>query len=168
MPVRRRWCVIGAGFLLLTTACEPTGGEVGEVMNGAVDGAVEIPFRGTAAMILPVYINGEGPLDFALDTGSTLTCVDGGLAERLDLPEARGRQGVTAGASGVGQMSVVRIDSMRVGEASMRTMEACVVNLGHARQVGVDIVGLVGLNFLRAYRVEIDFDSRVVRLDGGG
>lgn len=151
---------------------EPTTG-AGEgtavlVTSGAGDSVVEVAFGGTAAMIVPVHINGEGPLDFALDTGSTLTCVDRAVAERMNLPEERGRRGVTAGAAGVGQMSVVRLDSLRVGGASMRSVEACVVNLAHARQVGVEIEGLIGLNFLRAYRVEIDFDRRVLRLGSGG
>lgn len=131
---------------------------------GGGEGVVEVEFSGSAAMILPVHVNGEGPLDFALDTGSTLTCVDREVARRLSLPGEAGRRGVAAGAAGVGEMSVVRIDSLRLGDASMRSLQACVVDLAHARQVGVEIEGLIGLNFLRAYRVEIDFDRRVVRL----
>ena len=46
--------------------------------------AGEIAFSGTAAMVVPVHVNGDGPLNFALDTGATLTCVDQRLAERLD------------------------------------------------------------------------------------
>lgn len=124
----------------------------------------EVVFSGTAAMVVPVHINGDGPLQFALDTGSTLTCVDHRVAERLQLPEQPGMQGVTAGASGVGEIRVVMLDSLRVGGASMRELSACVVELAHARQVGVEIDGLLGLNFLRAYRVGIDFNRRVLSL----
>lgn len=126
--------------------------------------AGEVEFSGTAAMIVPVHVNGDGPLQFAVDTGSTLTCVDHRVAERLGLPERSGRQGVTAGGSGVGHMRVVRIDSLRVGGAAMRELDACVVELAHARSVGVEIDGLLGLNFLRAYDVRIDFDRRVLSL----
>jgi predicted aspartyl protease len=126
--------------------------------------AGEVAFTGSAAMILPVHLNGQGPLHFALDTGSTLTCVDHRVAERLDLPEEEGMPGVTAGASGVGRMRVVRLDSLRVGGASMSALPACVVELAHARRVGVEIDGLLGLNFLRAYRVEIDFGRGVLAL----
>lgn len=127
--------------------------------------AREVAFSGTAAMVVPVHLNGEGPLQFALDTGSTLTCVDHRLADRLRLPEREGMSGVTAGAAGVGRMRVVRIDSFRVGGVVMRELDACVVELAHARQVGVEIDGLIGLNFLRAYRVGIDFDRGVLILE---
>ncbi|HEX6068476.1 MAG TPA: retropepsin-like aspartic protease [Longimicrobiaceae bacterium] len=126
--------------------------------------AGEIAFSGTAAMVVPVHVNGDGPLNFALDTGATLTCVDQRLAERLELPESRGLPGVTAGASGVGTMRVVMVDSLRVGGVRMRELPVCVVQLAHARQVGVDIDGLLGLNFLRAYRVGIDFDRKILSL----
>jgi predicted aspartyl protease len=136
-----------------------------ELAEMPVDSAAgEIAFSGTAAMVVPVHINGEGPLRFALDTGSTLTCVDRRVAERLQLPERRGMQGVTAGASGIGQIRVVEVDSLRVGGVAMRELQACVVELAHARQVGVEIDGLLGLNFLRAYRVGIDFDRGILSL----
>ena len=86
------------------------------------------------------------------------------VAERLELPEQQGMRGVTAGTAGVGRMRVVRLDSVRVGGAAMRELPACVVELAHARQVGVEIEGLIGLNFLRAFRVGIDFDRRVLSL----
>lgn len=140
------------------------GDDVGRAAMPADSAAGEIAFTGNAAMIVPVYVNGEGPLQFALDTGATLTCVDGRVAERLQLAEQEGMRGVTAGASGAGRMRVVRIDSLRVGGAAMRELTACVVELAHARQLGVDIEGLLGLNFLRAYRVGIDFDRRILSL----
>lgn len=126
--------------------------------------AGEVAFTGTAAMVIPVHINGEGPLNFALDTGSTLTCVDQRVAARMELPERAGLPGVTAGASGLGQMQMVVLDSLRIGGAAMRDLPACVVELAHARQVGVDIDGLLGLNFLRAYRVGIDFSRGILSL----
>ena len=126
--------------------------------------AGEVEFSGNAAMIVPVHVNGEGPLQFAIDTGATLTCIDRRVAERLELPEQQGMRGVTAGTAGVGRMRVVRLDSVRVGGAAMRELPACVVELAHARQVGVEIEGLIGLNFLRAFRVGIDFDRRVLSL----
>jgi predicted aspartyl protease len=139
-------------------------GDVGRAEMPIDSAAGEIAFSGNAAMIVPVHLNGQGPLQFALDTGSTLTCVDRRVADRLRLPERQGMQGVTAGAAGLGQMRVVRIDSLRVGGVSMRELDACVVELRHARQVGVEIEGLIGLNFLRAYRVGIDFDRQILSL----
>lgn len=144
-------------------ACEDAGDTPAAEMP-ADSAAGEIPFDGTAAMVVPVHVNGEGPFHFALDTGATLTCVDRRLAAEMELPESRGLPGVTAGVAGIGEIRVVTLDSLRVGGAAMRELRACVLDLAHARQVGVEIDGLLGLNFLRAYRVGIDFDRRVLTL----
>lgn len=153
------------------TGCEAAGvpeldlpGSAGRAEMPVDSAAGEVAFSGSAAMVIPVHVNGDGPLQFALDTGSTLTCVDDRVADRLALPERVGMRGVTAGAKGVGRMRVVRIDSLRVGGVAMRELDACVVDLAHARELGVEIEGLIGLNFLRAYRVGIDFDRGVLSL----
>ena len=143
-------------------ACQPAGGPLARMPADSAAG--EVPFTGNAAMVVPVHINGVGPLNFALDTGATLTCVDRAVASRMELPETRGLPGITAGAAAVGEIRVVILDSLRVGGAGMIELPACVVELAHARQVGVEIDGLLGLNFLRAYRVGIDFDRRILSL----
>ena len=159
------WSVLA---ILLLTGCDDVGiewGGGGEATLSSDSADRVVPFSGSAAIIVPVYVNGEGPFQFAVDTGSTLTCVDGSIAERMELPEQHGVRGVAAGASSVGQVRVVQVDSLRVGGAMMREMPICVLELGHARQVGVEIDGLLGLNFLRAYQVGIDFNRREVRLE---
>jgi clan AA aspartic protease (TIGR02281 family) len=113
---------------------------------------------------VPVFINGQGPFDFVIDTGATLSCVDTRIAGRLALREQRGRTGAAATASGMGQVRLVRLDSLRVGEARAADLSACVIDLGHARGVGVEAEGLLGLNFLRAFRVTFDFQRNVLTL----
>jgi len=158
--------LLGVLMLLLAMGCDTetdtwSGGQA--TLSSDSTGRV-IPFRGNGAIIVPVHVNGVGPMNFALDTGSTMTCVDEGVAVRLRLPMQESVRGVAAGAAGVGERRVVRVDSLRVGGASMRELPACVLELVHARHVGVEIDGLLGLNFLRAFQVGIDFDRREVRL----
>ena len=160
---------LGVLGILLLAACDDEvveWGSGGEATLTADRAGRVIPFSGTSAIIVPVHINGEGPFQFAMDTGSTLTCVDGSVAERMELPERPVVRGVAAGASGVGAVRVVQVDSLRVGGAVMRELPTCVLELAHARQVGVEIDGLLGLNFLRAFQVGVDFDRRELRLGG--
>lgn len=99
-----------------------------------------------------------------LDTGATLTCVDQALAQQLQLPEAGGMVGVGAGAGGAGQMRLVTLDSLRVGAARAEELTACALDLEHTASVGLEIDGLLGLNFLRSFRVTLDFEREVLIL----
>lgn len=115
---------------------------------------------GGAALVVPVRVNGGGPYDFVLDTGATLTCVDRALADSLGLPEARGALGVGAGIrSGPGAMRLVEIDSLSVGGARAEGLTGCTLDLEQFRALGLDARGLLGLNFLREFRVTLDFDA---------
>lgn len=130
--------------------------------------AGEVPFElegpGGAAVVVPVMVNGQGPFDFVLDTGATLTCLDQALARRLELEEERGVRAVGAGMAAAGRISVVRVDSLRVGAARASDLTVCALDLRHTRSVGLGIDGLLGLNFLREFRVTVDFQRDVLLL----
>jgi hypothetical protein len=51
-----------------------------------------------ALIVIPVKINGSGPFDFMVDTGSQLTVVDPALASQLDL-KLQGTVGLVATAN---------------------------------------------------------------------
>ena len=152
-----------------TSACGDAGGATTRDARSPADTASgEIPFelvgKGGAALVIPVYINGEGPLDFALDTGATFTCVDRSVSERLRLPSPRGVRGMGANSQSSGQMRLVRLDSVRVGSAQAFELMGCELDLAHATRLGIDIDGLLGLNFLKAFHVTLDFERSVMGL----
>lgn len=157
-----------AALVLLwsSAACET--GAPARVQAPADSAAGEIPFQlagpGDAAIIVPVFINGQGPFDFVLDTGATFTCVDPALSRRLALPERRGTLGVGAGIGGAGRVRLVRMDSVRVGGTVAKDLTGCEVDLSQAKQVGIDMDGLLGLNFLKPFRVTLDFEREVLTL----
>jgi hypothetical protein len=152
-------CIAPAGCVMAA----PTGGDPapdpGEV-------AFELVGPGGAALVVPVQINDRGPYPLVLDTGATVTCVDESLATELGLPDASGMVGVGGGIGGsLGQMRLLSVDSVAVGAAVVRDLQACTLDLSAMQQVGVEIRGLLGLNFLRNYRLTVDFADRTVRLD---
>ena len=118
-----------------------------------------------AAIIVGVHINGHGPFDFVLDTGATLTCIDRDLATRLQLHDAR-RFARGSSISGTGQVRLVRIDSLRVGRISAHHLVACALQLDQLQRMpGLEAHGLLGLNFLKSFRVTLDFQRSVLRLE---
>lgn len=151
---------------LFAAACQPSG--PGSIQVPADSAAGEVAFRlagpGDAAIIVPVMLNGSGPWDFVLDTGATMTCVDQALADSLALPALRGAIGMGAGVGGSGRMRLVRFDSVRVGAASASDLPGCTLDLSHVQQVGIDTDGLLGLNFLKPFRVTLDFERSVLIL----
>ena len=58
----------------------------------------------------------------------------------------------------------MRVDSLRVGGATVEDLTACEVDLPHAADMGIEMDGLLGLNFLKPFRVTLDFEREVLTL----
>src|SRR5260370_1090191 len=65
--------------------------------------------------IVDVNINGKGPYRFILDTGASMTVISDDLKDELALPAGASNAHTPDGASA----SLVRIDSLRVGDAAL-------------------------------------------------
>ena len=120
-----------------------------------------------AAIIVPVKINGRGPFKFVLDTGATFTCIDQKLVDQLKLPEWRGQFGAGVLAPTEGAVKLVSIDTFEVGNTKATDMKACAIEFSRLQTGGLDVRGLVGLNFLKSFQVKIDFKKKVLHLDKG-
>lgn len=154
-------------LLLLLSACESE--TPSRVETPADTSEQTIPFelagRGEAALVVPVHINGQGPFDFVLDTGATLTCVNEPLVADLNLPERSGRSGIASGLAGSGQVQLVKIDSLRIGEVQAMDLTACAISLESLQQADLEVQGLLGLNFLKSFRMTLDFERETLRLE---
>lgn len=130
--------------------------------------AGEVPFHlagaSGAAIIVPAVLNGRDSVSLILDTGATLTCLDDSVARNLKLPERVGVVGSGVAVGGTGRMRLVRLDSIRVGAASATDMTVCAIDLTNVRALSPSVKGLLGLNFLRNFRVTLDFQRDVLRL----
>jgi predicted aspartyl protease len=144
------------------------GGEATETRApvDAAEGEVPLAFAGAgeAALVVPVRINGAGPFSLVLDTGATFTCVTTEVAAQLDLPEQRGAVGRGTGVHATMPVRIIRFDSVRVGAASAHDMPGCVLDLTALEIAGTSVDGLLGLNFLRAFDVHLDFRRNVLTL----
>ncbi len=164
---RRSLCatVIPLTLAVVLSACEF---DVRQPSSSVVVDSAEVAFQlagpGGAAILIPVYINSEGPFDFVLDTGATLTCLAEERQTELQLPD-RSTVGFGAGVGGTGQVQLVRADTFRVGGVYHTDLTVCVLDLANLRATGVNVDGLLGLNFLREHRVVLDFERNVASFD---
>src|ERR1700730_3540488 len=77
-----------------------------------------VPFRTQASlMVVPVMVNGSGPYDFALDTGSSATAIDPRLAKNLAL-RTNGKSVVELGIKEISDRRLVHVDSLSVGKGT--------------------------------------------------
>jgi hypothetical protein len=126
----------------------------------------EIPyqaFEGTARrIIIPVTFNDSVTARMLLDTGSPGLMISPELAERLGLVEERkGRLRVmAAGIGGSVAASLAIVDTVRVGDAHSEFLPATITKIPSS-----SFEGLVGMDFMANYRIEIDTKNNVLVLN---
>ena len=105
--------------------------------------------------MVPVMIEGAGPYDFMIDTGSQATVVTHGIKDALALRPS-GTATIIAHAS-IRQVELVEVGSLIFGSNEVEDLVSPVLE---ARNVGAD--GIIGLDSLQDFRVLIDFREETI------
>lgn len=117
---------------------------------------IALPMRvvrgnGGTLVYVPMKVDGHGPYEFVLDTGSSNSSVDRSLVRRLGLPRT-GQQHPVQGVTGSGMVPVVRVRHWTLGGVPMHGTALSVVDLG------IGVGGLLGSDELcRFGDVVLDF-----------
>jgi predicted aspartyl protease len=131
----------------------------------AIEPSLELPFDFLHnQIVLQAMINGQGPYNAVLDTGTHRTTIDVELAGRLRLPLATAKSpGVGAGSGRVlGRHTAC--DELRIGDLAVTNHALVAMDLSKVSQVMGRPLGLVlGFNFLDGKIVQIDYFRRRVR-----
>ena len=131
----------------------------------------EVGFRLAGAenplILIPAHVNDRGPYEFILDTGAGMSLLSPRVAGELGIEATGSREG--RGAAGRVTVSIARVDSLGIGEARSGPMPvgiaADVDRIGAA--VGHRIDGDLGYDFLKTFRLTLDYRRRVIRLARG-
>lgn len=126
---------------------------------------LQITFKkvGSGMIVVPVRINGAGPYDFLIDTGSTDSVVDQKLAEQLNLP----RTGRVSFATPQRKANTFRVhaDSLSIAGATVRGLRVCTIN--HYADLLPNVRGSLGEDFLRYFDLLIDNQHHVIKFELG-
>jgi predicted aspartyl protease len=115
-------------------------------------------------ILLPVHVNERGPFDFILDTGAGTSLLSSDLARQLETKVIGSKEGQSAG--GKVSVSLAKVDSLAVGETKLHNVDVGIVDLAHiGKTIGAKIDGDLGYNFLKHFRVTIDYRDCEIRLD---
>ena len=110
-------------------------------------------------MTVPVFVNGKGPFQFVVDTGSNRSVISIELARQLDLPA--GDPTAVNGVAGV-RMSQTTTAVLEIGA---RTMPDTPLMMFREDDIGG--AGLLGLDDLDSQAVTLDFHRQTVRIEPG-
>jgi len=137
-----------------------------ESFGGA--GRTEIPMRLASAakplILVDVYGNGRGPFQFAIDTGTSTTAITPELAKELGVSHSPIGVGTTAGAHV--DITAGTLKSFQLGGARVDNLTVVVADFFAMLNaaVGAKLDGIVGYNFLRNYKVVIDYPGETFSL----
>jgi predicted aspartyl protease len=117
---------------------------------------ITLPMRvvrvsGGTLVYVPVWVNGHGPYEFVLDTGSSNSSVDRSLVRTLGLRRT-GQVHPVQGVTGSGVVPIVKVRRWTLGGVAMHGTSLSVVDLG------IGVGGLLGSDELcRFENVTLDF-----------
>ena len=115
-------------------------------------------------ILVPVKVNGEGPFDFIFDTGAGTSLLSSDLAKQLGVKVVGSKEGQSAG--GKVSVSLAKVESLGVGDAKLEDVDVGIVDLSHiGKTIGARIDGDLGYNFLKHFRLTIDYRNCGLRLD---
>lgn len=126
---------------------------------------VEIPFADVNGIVmLPTLVDGQGPFEFALDTGATTIVVGEATVERVGLrTEERSATLLTELGERLRTVEQTRIRELRVGAVRTKNLGALVADLFPlSRTIGRSLDGIVGVTVLRHHTWTIDLTRNVV------
>jgi aspartyl protease family protein len=93
------------------------------------------------------YINGAA-IRFLVDTGASMVAIGAGDARRIGIDPAKGVRGVSQTANGQTVVSIVKLDSVRVGDVTLNNVDATV----HQHDLPFSLLGMSFLNRMEMQR----------------
>ena len=103
-------------------------------------------------VIVDGTVNGRDTLKFILDTGAELTLIPRSMVQQLAISLDSSIATPVTGIGGTIIAPLVKIGSLKVGEAEVRNLDGLIIE--NALLTGQ---GLLGGNFLGKFRVDIDY-----------
>ena len=144
-------------ILLIFTTCSVLAARPKSSKGGAV---VFDYAANTSLIVVPVMINKHGPYRFLLDTGTTKTILSTKIADSLGIPKGHIETLLSPGGNLL--VTVRRLDSLELGVTRIADIDIAVGNLPFMKSLKVD--GLLGSDYLRRFKISIDYDNRLVEV----
>ena len=127
--------------------------------------AAKIRIVKDSMIVVPVTINGSGPYDFLLDTGSTNSMLDQRLADELAL--RREGEATVVGFRDSITVSLVHVDSLSIAGATIAGKDFFLSTYVKVPSLPSEVRGVLGEDYLQNFDVLIDYGRQVIQLESG-
>jgi predicted aspartyl protease len=117
-------------------------------------------------VVVPVRINGEGPFDFILDTGTNTTVVTPELASQLKLKPTGQVSLITP--SGAKTVPRAILENLKMGTKPIERLEVIYDGLQGVRSIDRNIHGILGQNFLCRFNYLLQYPKRQIEFEENG
>jgi hypothetical protein len=111
---------------------------------------------------IPVLVNNSGPFNFIFDTGAGRTVVAKRLADELRV-RMLGTDTIT-GPAGEMTVEVGRTETISVGDLTANELDVTVADLSHLAALGVEVDGVLGVNYFGAHTVRLDTQAGTLEI----
>ena len=113
-------------------------------------------------VVIEALLNGKTPAKLVVDTGATYTMISAATAKELAIePNGSERRLPIQTANGMIQAPLTSLESINVGGMEMKNLTAVI----HDALPNSQAAGLLGLNFLSNFRMDIDTQKGVLHLE---
>lgn len=113
-------------------------------------------------IIVQAMINDQGPFKFALDTGASISVVFDHARKEAGLDLVGAEKVLVHGMVGIGEFPITTINHLKVGGESW--LDARVASLPVGDEISDELDGILGVDFLEKYAVNVSTRDQVVRL----
>ena len=122
-----------------------------------------IPFeKHGSVVIVGATLNGKTAVKLVLDTGASFTMISSATAKQLDIePSQNTRTMPFQTANGMIHAPLISLESISVAGLELKNLTAAV----HDAVPDPEVAGLLGLNFLSNFRMDIDTEKGIVHLE---
>jgi predicted aspartyl protease len=137
----------------------------GMAVSGQTKGIVEVPFEFIKnEPVVRVTINGRGPLNMMMDTGTDPSAID--LATATSIGLNRSSKGQAASGSGTEKNLAYecKFATVEIGGLTATNVAAAAIDISKvSERMGVKIDGVLGYSLFRKRIVQFDYPARVLR-----
>ncbi|HYY59550.1 MAG TPA: retroviral-like aspartic protease family protein, partial [Pyrinomonadaceae bacterium] len=116
-------------------------------------------------VVVPVMVNGEGPFDFLLDTGTNATIIDLALNKQLALQASDSILLMTVAGSQAVPRSLLQ--RLALGAKAVENLEILCGDLRDLRSLDAGIRGVLGQNFLSRFNYILNYGERRIEFEEG-
>jgi len=163
LTVRRtlfRCCLLPRCLFLIAAIALP--GTLAAQVQQSKD-IVNFQLRDKCLIVVQTTVNGVGPFSFLLDTGTTHTVIDPGLARQLQA-SVIGEASLTT-VSEIRKDKLVRLKQVRIGDFEVSELGAIIDKLEDVKLKAPGVRGVLGEDFLSNFDFLIDYKKHILIFD---